>query len=132
MRKDEFAEVPRMIVEHGMLIKEAQCSSDWTPDVLHDRQRHLYNLIMNAAEANLSSLNITNNIYFVEGSGGNGKTYIFSTILDSFRRNVNIVLAVASRGTAALLLKGGRTAHSRVKNTASCTAEVDMYDLTQI
>lgn len=55
------------------------------------------------------------NIFFVDGPGGTGKTFVYSIMLAHVRSQGQIALAVASSGIAALLLKGGRTAHSRFK-----------------
>ncbi len=52
-------------------------------------------------------------MFFVYGHGGTGKTYLYRTILSAIRSKGKIALAVASSGIAALLLPGGRTAHSR-------------------
>ena len=54
-------------------------------------------------------------MFFIDGPGGTGKTYLYNTLLSTVRRNGDIALAVASSGIAALLLVGGRTAHSRLK-----------------
>ncbi|XP_074373688.1 uncharacterized protein LOC141714039 [Apium graveolens] len=54
-------------------------------------------------------------VYFVYGSGGCGKTYLWRTIICKLRSEGKIVLPVASSGIAATLLPGGRTAHSRFK-----------------
>ncbi|XP_075656237.1 uncharacterized protein LOC142626302 [Castanea sativa] len=50
---------------------------------------------------------------FVYGHGGTGKTYLWKTIICGLRSEGKIVIAVASSGIVALLLPGGRTAHSR-------------------
>ena len=54
-------------------------------------------------------------LYFIAGHGGTGKTFLWRTILARLRSHGHIVLAVASSGVAALLMPGGRTAHSRFK-----------------
>jgi hypothetical protein len=54
-------------------------------------------------------------VFFVDGPAGTGKTFLYSAILSLVRSNNHIALAVASSGIAALLLDGGRTAHSRFK-----------------
>jgi PIF1-like helicase len=54
-------------------------------------------------------------IFFVDGPGGTGKTFLENMILAKVRSTGNIALAVASSGIAAILLDGGRTAHSRFK-----------------
>ncbi|KAK1650868.1 hypothetical protein QYE76_068673 [Lolium multiflorum] len=53
--------------------------------------------------------------FFVSGFGGTGKTFLWSAIVSYLRGQKRIVLTVASSGVAALLLPGGRTAHSRFK-----------------
>ncbi len=54
-------------------------------------------------------------VYFVDGPGETGKSFLFNTILALVRSESKIAIAVASSGIAALLLTGGRTAHSRFK-----------------
>uniref|UniRef100_A0A0D2ZUB6 ATP-dependent DNA helicase n=1 Tax=Brassica oleracea var. oleracea TaxID=109376 RepID=A0A0D2ZUB6_BRAOL len=46
---------------------------------------------------------------------GTGKTFVYNTIINRLRSEGRIVIPVASSGIAALLLPGGRTAHSRFK-----------------
>ncbi|GJW25506.1 putative PIF1 DNA helicase/replication protein A1-like protein [Tanacetum coccineum] len=52
-------------------------------------------------------------MFFVYGYGGIGKTYLYKTMSAALRSKGEIVLNVASSGIAALLLEGGRMAHSR-------------------
>jgi len=59
--------------------------------------------------------NSTGETFFLQGPGGTGKTYLYNTLCYHLRSQGKIVLCVASSGIAALLLKGGRTAHSRFK-----------------
>ena len=54
-------------------------------------------------------------IFFISGPAGTGKTFCYSTLCHAVRGQEKIVLCVASSGIAALLLKGGRTAHSMFK-----------------
>lgn len=65
---------------------------------------------------------------FIDGPGGTGKTYLFNALLDTVRREVGIAFAVAASGTAALLLRGGKTAHSGLKIPLSC----DQYSMCAI
>src|ERR1700727_2330458 len=53
--------------------------------------------------------------FFLHGPGGTGKTYLYNTLCNHLCSQNKIVLCVASSGIAALLLKGGWTAHSRFK-----------------
>ncbi|KAL3818110.1 hypothetical protein ACJIZ3_004015 [Penstemon smallii] len=54
-------------------------------------------------------------VFFLDGPGGTGKTFLYRALLAYVRCKGGIALAVASSGVAASLLPGGRTAHSRFK-----------------
>ncbi|KAI5452038.1 hypothetical protein NCC49_001334 [Naganishia albida] len=72
-------------------------------------QLHVVNSVLQAIEANEPRL------FFLQGPGGTGKTFVENHILARVRSNGHIALAVASSGIASLLLRGGRTARSRFK-----------------
>ena len=50
--------------------------------------------------------------FFVDGPGGNGKTFLYSAVLAAIRSRGRIALAVASNGVASTLLPRTRTARS--------------------
>ena len=54
-------------------------------------------------------------LFFIDGPGGTGKTFLYNTLITECSKNGYTVLSVASSGVAALLLHGGRTAHSVFK-----------------
>ncbi|CAH9105004.1 unnamed protein product [Cuscuta europaea] len=54
-------------------------------------------------------------VFFVDGPGGTGKTFLYRCLLAKVRSQREIALATATSGVAASLLPGGRTAHSRFK-----------------
>ncbi|EFE43857.1 hypothetical protein TRV_01369, partial [Trichophyton verrucosum HKI 0517] len=54
-------------------------------------------------------------LFFLNGPGGTGKTFLYRTICARIRSQGLIVLCVASTGIASTLLPGGRTAHKRFK-----------------
>ena len=70
-------------------------------------------------------------LFFLYGYGGTGKTFIWRAMCAALRSQGEIVLAVASSGIVALLIPGGRTAHSRfcipfsVDGCSTCTIEPD-------
>jgi len=68
---------------------------------------------------------------FVDGLGGTGKTFLYNILLSSVRANRGIALAVASSGIAALLLEGGRTAHSRFQIPIKINKDSTCYITTQ-
>jgi hypothetical protein len=76
--------------------------------------------------ANETILNVVINkegkLFFVYGSGGIGKTFVWITLLSCLRGQSKIMLAIASSGIASLLLPGGKIAHSRFK------IPIDLHD----
>ena len=74
---------------------------------LNSEQLNAFHSIMESIDKKLGKQ------VFVDGHGGTGKTYLWKAITTKLRSEGKIVLAVASCGIAALLLQGGRTAHSR-------------------
>ncbi|XP_058733993.1 uncharacterized protein LOC131605682, partial [Vicia villosa] len=80
-------------------------------------QRTVYDKIMARVEENKPG------IFFLYGYGGTGKTYIWRAMSAALRSKADIVLTVASSGIAALLIPGGRTAHSRF----SIPLDIDEY-----
>ena len=77
--------------------------------LLNNEQRFAFDSIMNVIR------NKTARIFFVEGAAGAGKTFLYNALGHAVRSQEMIVLCVASSGIAALLLPGGRTAHSCFK-----------------
>jgi hypothetical protein len=96
---------------HSLTIDE-----DNVEDRLNDDQRSAYESILNVMT------NKENKLFFVYGSGGTGKTFVWTTLLSHLRRQGKIMLTVASSGIASLLLLGGKTAHSRFK------ISIDLHD----
>ncbi|KAI5422227.1 hypothetical protein KIW84_045623 [Lathyrus oleraceus] len=76
---------------------------------LNNDQMIAFNTIMNVIVQKHSG------VFFVDGTGGTGKTFLYRTLMVSLRSKGEIVLATASSGIVATLLPGGRTAHSRFK-----------------
>jgi hypothetical protein len=73
---------------------------------LNLEQRAVYDNVMAA---------VNHSAFFVDGLGGTGKTFLYSCLLSTVRAQGWVAIVVASFGIAALLLDGGRTAHSRFK-----------------
>ncbi|XP_020994900.1 uncharacterized protein LOC107481086 [Arachis duranensis] len=86
----------RLADEHSLYLQQ-----------LTDEQHHVYDRIMQSVNDGVGG------VYFLYGYGGTGKTFVWKTLASGLRSRGQIVLTVASSGIAALLLPGGRTAHSR-------------------
>ncbi|CAJ2644762.1 unnamed protein product [Trifolium pratense] len=74
---------------------------------LNNDQMIAFNTIMNVINQKQTQ------IFFIDGPGGTGKTFLYRAIMAVLRSRGEIVLAAASSGIAATLLPGARTAHSR-------------------
>jgi hypothetical protein len=81
---------------------------------LNAAQRAIYDEVMAAVRAPAGH-QPAHTTHFCDGVGGAGKTFLYETVLASVRAEGRIAISVASSGIAALLLEGGRTAHSRFK-----------------
>ncbi|XP_019447295.1 PREDICTED: uncharacterized protein LOC109350519 [Lupinus angustifolius] len=76
---------------------------------LNSDQLVAFNTIMNVIEHRQGK------VFFVDGPGGTGKTFLYRALISRLRSVGQIVLATATSGIAATLLPGGQTAHSRFK-----------------
>ena len=74
---------------------------------LNPEQHHAFTKIMQTINAGTTA------IFFVDGPGGTGKTYIYRALLANVISRGMIGLATTTSGVAASILPGGRTAHSR-------------------
>ncbi|XP_039780730.1 uncharacterized protein LOC120648010 [Panicum virgatum] len=54
-------------------------------------------------------------VFFMDGPGGTGKTYLYMALLARVRSTDRITVATATSGIAVSIMPGGRTAHSRFK-----------------
>ncbi|XP_074351411.1 uncharacterized protein LOC141690517 [Apium graveolens] len=75
--------------------------------LLNDEQKIVYDSILDNINQKKGG------VFFVYGSGGCRKTFLWQALCFRLRSEHKIVLPVASCTIAAVLLPGGRTAHSR-------------------
>ncbi len=85
---------------------------------LNPEQRAVYDNVMAV---------VNRRAFFVDGLSSTGKTFFYNCLLSTVRAQGWVAIVVASSDIAALLLDGGRTAHSRFKipvqglnNTSTC------------
>ena len=76
---------------------------------LNPEQRYAYDEILATINSGQGG------VFFVDGPGGTGKTYLYKALLAKVRAEGKIAIATATSGVAASILPGGRTAHSRFK-----------------
>lgn len=96
----EIFEESTIEVDHGHM----DLSSSLNPE-----QRCAYDEILSAIEGGQGGL------FFVDGPGGTGKTFLYKALLATIRGQGKIAVATATSGVAASIMPGGRTAHSRFK-----------------
>ncbi|KAH9703741.1 helitron like n domain-containing protein [Citrus sinensis] len=80
-------------------------------------QKSAYEAIMHSVE------NEKGHLFFINGHGGTGKTFLWNTIIAKLRSHSKIVLPVATSGITTWLLPNGRTTHSRFHIPLDVTAE---------
>ena len=98
---------------------------------LNNDQRVAYETIMTVIDRKQSM------IFFVDGLGGTGKTFLYCTILATLRKVGHITITTATFGIAVTLLFDERTTHSRFKipltpNTSytfSISKQIDLAEL---
>ena len=88
-------------------------------DQLNRGQRAAYDTIVESV-ANRVPWNHQARLFFLDGPGGSGKTFLYRALLGHLRGQRKLCIAVASSGIAALLLPGGSTAHSKFKIPLNC------------
>ncbi|KAK4511694.1 uncharacterized protein ATC70_007237 [Mucor velutinosus] len=114
---------------HATLLIEALEAPDPNSLPFNPSQLIACNAIQRCALADENYDAAQSKLFFIDGPGGTGETFIINTLLDAARKQNHIAIAVASTGTAALLLKGGRTAHTTFKIPID-TSSTTMCDFT--
>ncbi|XP_012856975.1 PREDICTED: ATP-dependent DNA helicase PIF4-like [Erythranthe guttata] len=76
---------------------------------LNPEQHKVFSRILDFVERGKSG------IFFIDGPGGMGKTFLYRALLAHIRSKKRIAIATATSGVAAAIMPGGRTAHSRFK-----------------
>lgn len=86
--------------------------------IFNDEQRTIFDLVTQSVFTNNKA---NNHIYFfLDATGGTGKTFVANTILAAVRKDGRMAIAVASSGIAAIFLYSVRTAHSQFRIILDC------------
>ncbi|XP_047072869.1 ATP-dependent DNA helicase PIF1-like [Lolium rigidum] len=104
---DTTDDVPREMTEE--LSIEVNVEDRSLHGSLNKEQRAAYDEILATIDSKRGG------IFFVDGPGGTGKTFLYRALLATIRGQGKIALATATSGVAASIMPGGRTAHSRFK-----------------
>jgi len=90
--------------------EEANDTSNFNEN-LNEEQRAIFNNIIET----VSDENKRERLFFINGSAGTGKTFLYNAIIEKLQNMKCPTVSVAFTGVAALLLKNGRTVHSTLK-----------------
>ena len=104
---DDACGVPREIFEESNI--ESIEDDVALSDSLNNEQRAAYDEILSSIDSNDGGL------FFVDGPGGTGKTFLYMALLAKVRSQNKIAVATATSGVAASIMPGGRITHSRFK-----------------
>lgn len=110
---DEFLPINNLVLEEELAHPEEEVEAAANQvNELNREQLAAADRILEAVREPVAS---PSNLFFIHGPGGTGKTFLYNCIAGIVRSQIGIVLTVASSGIAALLLPGGKTAHSQFK-----------------
>jgi len=107
--------IPKSASDHSEKSREelAKLADSHIQD-LNAEQRGIFDIIV--ASVSIPLRRRKTNLYFIDGPGGTGKSFLYNTLIEQIsgvmKKNV---VVLASSGIAALILHGGRTAHSVFK-----------------
>ena len=104
---DNMSGVVREIFEERSIEVDHEHAS--TVSSLNCEQRYAYDNILSSVDSD------SGGVFFVDGPGGTGKTFLYKALLARVRSEGKIAIATATSGVAASIMPGGRTAHSRFK-----------------
>uniref|UniRef100_A0A7E4URS8 ATP-dependent DNA helicase n=1 Tax=Panagrellus redivivus TaxID=6233 RepID=A0A7E4URS8_PANRE len=121
-----YAEVAEITRENGKDLRYTIPPPEAEPmeidDIVIDRAAHrregeqmLLSLNPKQKEAADAILAGLEKLFFIDGPGGSGKTYLYNTLINVFLGRGKAILSVAWSGIAATLLPHGRTVHSAFK-----------------
>ncbi|GKB15391.1 ATP-dependent DNA helicase PIF1-like protein [Tanacetum coccineum] len=91
----------------AFMVNKSKVEYEQLHSMLNPEQRLIYEKVIESVH------NDRGQFYFIHGSEGTRKTFLYKTIIARLRTAQMSVLVVASSGIASLLLPAGRTTHSR-------------------
>ncbi|XP_071902115.1 uncharacterized protein [Coffea arabica] len=107
-------ETRELRAERNIVISETDLNSI---QLLNEKQKIAFVVISERIYSNRPG------VFFIDGPGGTGKTFLYRDLLADVRSKGYLALATATSGIAASILPGGRTtAHSRFK------IPIDIFD----
>jgi hypothetical protein len=77
-------------------------------DTMNDEQKRIVDRVVSAA--NSTALDDIK-LFFIDGIGGSGKTYVYNTLYHLLKGLQKKIILCAFTGVAAILLPEGRTCH---------------------
>jgi len=78
---------------------------------LNTKHKEIVDLVLNKLDNNINNSQINNNCFYIDGPGGSGKTFTYTTIYYLAKIRNKRVCMMAFTGIAATLLPAGKTVH---------------------
>jgi hypothetical protein len=104
---DDASVVPREIFEETSI--DTNLEDVGLSSLLNEEQRAAYDDIISKVNTEQGGL------FFVDGPGGTGKTFLYRALLETVRSQNKIGVATTTSGVAASIMPCGRTAYSHFK-----------------
>jgi hypothetical protein len=104
---DDAIVVPREIFEEISI--KTNPEDVGLSSLLNEEQRAAYDEIISTIDSKRGGL------FFVDGPGGTGKTFLYRALLGTVRNQNKLAVATTTSGVAASIMHGGRTAYSCFK-----------------
>ncbi|XP_074099927.1 ATP-dependent DNA helicase pif1-like [Cotesia typhae] len=104
----QINEIENIDVTEQDVLPESANHSNY--DKLNIRQKEVVNYVLSIVDNNHNN-NINNNCIFIDGPGGSGKTFIYTTLCELLKDKNKNVCTMAYTGIAATLLPNGKTIH---------------------
>lgn len=101
----QYEEIANTVIDDNDNINEERLINS-----LNNNQRRSFDEIAHATN-NPNA----NKLFFIDGPGGSGKSYLHNVIIKVLKKRNIEVLAMAWTGIAAILLEGGQTVHSAIQ-----------------
>uniref|UniRef100_K3Y2Z6 ATP-dependent DNA helicase n=1 Tax=Setaria italica TaxID=4555 RepID=K3Y2Z6_SETIT len=104
---DDASGIPHEIFEEASIDQDLEDVG--LSDSLNEEQRAAYEEIMSKVDTEQGGL------FFVDGPGNTGKTFLYRALLGTLRNQNKLAIATTTSGVAASIMPSGRTAHSCFK-----------------
>lgn len=80
-------------------------------EYLNEKQKEIVDVILKKCDANTNESTTETSCFYIDGPGGSGKTFVYTTLYSLLKKRNKNVCTMAFTGIAATLLPNGKTVH---------------------